>query len=261
MQSAPPEHPDTSPTAPNTQRDRDEAKYTKRDHDNMKPQDRFSYIDAEGRGHIMAGSISAGWVSQSASSATSGGVPACKTTVDRAARSRSGHITIEIDGSKTARAGKSARSFALHPIDRANRVSCRPRPRGHRNRYADFLNCSNRSASRSRSGRSSLRLGNWITCPTIPFSPSSRKGPSWISSSRSETWMWKSGSIPIRCTSKAAWWNFVSRAQATSPRRLDRQDSRTPGIYNRNLNRESMAGCFGIQVPNSPGFPASPGYP
>jgi hypothetical protein len=76
MQSAPPEHPDTSPTAPNTQRDRDEAKYTERDHDNMKPQDRFSYVDAERRGHIMAGWISAGWVSQSASSATSGGVRA-----------------------------------------------------------------------------------------------------------------------------------------------------------------------------------------
>ena len=45
-----PEYPDTSPTAPSTQRDRDEAKYTERDHDNMKPQDRFSDIDAEGRG-------------------------------------------------------------------------------------------------------------------------------------------------------------------------------------------------------------------
>jgi len=56
MQSAPPEHPDTSPTAPSTERDRDEAKYTERDHDNMKPQDRFSYIDAEGWGHFMAGS-------------------------------------------------------------------------------------------------------------------------------------------------------------------------------------------------------------
>ena len=45
-----PEYPDTSPTAPSTQQDRDEAKYTERDHDNMKPQDRFSDIDAEGRG-------------------------------------------------------------------------------------------------------------------------------------------------------------------------------------------------------------------
>jgi len=67
VQSAPPEHPNTSPTGPGTQRDRDEAKYNEPDHDNMKPQDRFSYIDAEGRGHFMAGSISAGWVSQSAS--------------------------------------------------------------------------------------------------------------------------------------------------------------------------------------------------
>ena len=62
MQSAPPEHPDTSPTAPGTQGDRDETKYTERDHDNMKPQDRFSYIDAEGRGHFLAGWISAGAV-------------------------------------------------------------------------------------------------------------------------------------------------------------------------------------------------------
>ena len=62
MQSSPPEHPDTSPTAPSTERDRDEAKYTERDHDNMKPQDRFSYIDAERRGHFMAGLISAGCV-------------------------------------------------------------------------------------------------------------------------------------------------------------------------------------------------------
>jgi len=65
MQSAPPEHPDTSPTAPSTQRDSDQAKYTERDHDNMKPQDRFSYIDAKGRSHFMADSISAGRVSQS----------------------------------------------------------------------------------------------------------------------------------------------------------------------------------------------------
>jgi hypothetical protein len=56
MQSAPPEHPDTSPTAPSTQRDRDEAKYTKSDHGNMKPQDSFSHIDAKGRGHFVAGS-------------------------------------------------------------------------------------------------------------------------------------------------------------------------------------------------------------
>jgi hypothetical protein len=47
MQSAPPEHPDTSPTAPRAQWDCDEAKYSERDHDNMKPQDRFSYMDAE----------------------------------------------------------------------------------------------------------------------------------------------------------------------------------------------------------------------
>jgi hypothetical protein len=26
-----------------------------------------------------------------------------------------------------------------------------------------------------RSGRSSLRRGSWITCPTIPFSPSPKK--------------------------------------------------------------------------------------
>jgi len=51
---------------------------------------------------------------------------------------------------------------------------------------AAFLNSSNRIASRSRSGRSRLRLGSWITCPAIPFSPSSRNGPSWISSSRSD---------------------------------------------------------------------------
>jgi hypothetical protein len=76
--------------------------------------------------------------------------------------------------------------------------------------YAAFLNCSNRSANRSRSGRSLLRRGNWINCPTIPLRPSSRNGPSWISSSRSETWIRKSGSIPIRCASKAAWWIFVN---------------------------------------------------
>jgi hypothetical protein len=64
--------------------------------------------------------------------------------------------------------------------------------------YAAFLNCSNRSANRSRSGRSLLRRGSWISCPTIPFRPSSRNGPSWISSSRSETWMRKFGSMPIR---------------------------------------------------------------
>jgi hypothetical protein len=54
MQSAPPEYPDTSSTAPRAQRDRDEAKYTERVHDNMKPEDRFSYTNAEGRGHFMA---------------------------------------------------------------------------------------------------------------------------------------------------------------------------------------------------------------
>ena len=54
MQSAPPEHPDTSPSAPGTQRDRDEAKYTERDHDNMTPQDHFGDVDAEGRSHFMA---------------------------------------------------------------------------------------------------------------------------------------------------------------------------------------------------------------
>jgi len=37
MQSAPPEHPDTSATAPSTQRDSNQAKYTEGDHDNMKP--------------------------------------------------------------------------------------------------------------------------------------------------------------------------------------------------------------------------------
>ena len=76
--------------------------------------------------------------------------------------------------------------------------------------YAAFLNSSNRLASRSRSGRSTPRRGSWIICPTIPFSPSSRNGPSWISSSRSETWMRKSGSIPISWASKAAWWSFVN---------------------------------------------------
>jgi len=54
MQSTPPEHPDASSTAPSTQRDRDEAKYTESDHDNMKPEDRFSDVDAEGRGHFIA---------------------------------------------------------------------------------------------------------------------------------------------------------------------------------------------------------------
>ena len=70
--------------------------------------------------------------------------------------------------------------------------------------YAALLNASNRRASLSRSGRSTLRLGSWMTCPTIPLRPSSRNGPSRISSSRSETWMRKSGSIPISWESKAA---------------------------------------------------------
>jgi hypothetical protein len=54
-------------------------------------------------------------------------------------------------------------------------------------RYAAFLNCSNRIAHRSRSGRSSTLFGLSISVPAIDFNPSSRKAPSWISSSRSET--------------------------------------------------------------------------
>lgn len=45
---------------------------------------------------------------------------------------------------------------------------------------------SKRIASRSRSGRSSSRPGLSIVLPAIPLRPSSRNGPSWISSSRSE---------------------------------------------------------------------------
>jgi hypothetical protein len=42
-------------------------------------------------------------------------------------------------------------------------------------RYADFLNSPNRSASRSRSGRSSARLGISISVPAIPFEPEFEK--------------------------------------------------------------------------------------
>ena len=48
--------------------------------------------------------------------------------------------------------------------------------------YAGSLNCSNRNASRSRSGGFSIRFGLSISVPAIPFN-----GPSWISSRLSET--------------------------------------------------------------------------
>jgi hypothetical protein len=45
-------HPDTSPAAPGTQRDRDEAKYTERDHDNINPQDPLRRCRCRGMGVI-----------------------------------------------------------------------------------------------------------------------------------------------------------------------------------------------------------------
>jgi hypothetical protein len=57
--------------------------------------------------------------------------------------------------------------------------SLTPYPRCGRD-YAAFLNCSNRRANRSRSGRSSPRLGISINDPAIPLRPSARNGPSWI---------------------------------------------------------------------------------
>jgi hypothetical protein len=47
--------------------------------------------------------------------------------------------------------------------------------RGAARTYAAFLNCSNRSASRSGSGRSSSRLGLPINVPAIPFQPKFEK--------------------------------------------------------------------------------------
>ncbi len=44
--------------------------------------------------------------------------------------------------------------------------------------------------------------GKPINLPAIVLSPCSRNGPSWISSNRSDTWMPKSGSTPIRLASK-----------------------------------------------------------
>ena len=44
-----------------------------------------------------------------------------------------------------------------------------------RSRVSGLLNCSNRIASRSRSGRSSIRFGLSISVPAIPFNPSSKR--------------------------------------------------------------------------------------
>jgi hypothetical protein len=69
-----------------------------------------------------------------------------------------------------------------------------------------FWKCSNRIARRSRLGRSSLRRASWITCPTIPR-PSSRNGPSWISSSRSE------GIVNLTRSSRPSWPLSLERGQ------------------------------------------------
>ena len=58
MQGSPPEHADKLPAAPRSQWYRDETKYVERNHDDMKPEDRLSYIDGERCVHFVAGSLS-----------------------------------------------------------------------------------------------------------------------------------------------------------------------------------------------------------
>jgi len=47
MQGSPPEHADKLPAAPRSQWYRDETQYVERNHDDMKPEDRLSYIDGK----------------------------------------------------------------------------------------------------------------------------------------------------------------------------------------------------------------------
>jgi hypothetical protein len=57
MQGSPPEHADKLPAAPRSQWYRDETKYVERNHGDMKPEDRLSYIDGKRCVHLVVGSL------------------------------------------------------------------------------------------------------------------------------------------------------------------------------------------------------------